>query len=152
VSLRPLDSYDEQHPARRPIPIDLAVRRHGGRYRGANALSSPLDPTPTQRTILSTDDLSRVAAALKDLSEQLVSGYAAKVRVRAGANQTSVAQKIGVDQRTLSAWETGTATPKSAELALRYHLLLAEMEQQPVEAGSMGYALGYTPVPAVQRL
>ena len=114
-------------------------------------MSCPHVPTQTQRPVLSTDDLARVAAALADLAEQLSAGWTARVRCWAAVSQTELASKIGVDQRTLSAWETGQAAPRSAELALRYHAILAAMENELVTAGKVVNATDDVPVPAVQR-
>ncbi len=41
-----------------------------------------------------------------------------RMRVAAGMTQAQLAQKLGVDQRTVSAWEKGVARPSFETLAL----------------------------------
>ena len=40
----------------------------------------------------------------------------AKERMRLGLTQTQLAEKIGVDRRQITSWETGERTPRSANL------------------------------------
>lgn len=41
-----------------------------------------------------------------------------RMRVAAGMTQAQLAQRLGVDQRTVSAWENGVARPSFETLAL----------------------------------
>lgn len=41
-----------------------------------------------------------------------------RMRVAAGMTQAQLAQRLGVDQRTVSAWEKGVARPSFETLAL----------------------------------
>lgn len=41
----------------------------------------------------------------------------ATARIKAGMSQTEAARRLGVDQSTVSYWETGKKTPRASKLA-----------------------------------
>jgi len=49
----------------------------------------------------------------------------ASIRARLGLSQTALAQQLGVDQSTVSRWETGELSPSGPAL-----ILLRQLEQQ----------------------
>jgi len=94
------------------------------------------------------DSLSAIPRALRDVVEMLDAGYTRKLRERCGITSASMAETLGCAEAEVADWERGIEQPRF-DLALRLQALMRELERQLIEDGRMGYAIGYTPVPAV---
>lgn len=111
------------------------------------------DPLATSEALLGireklAAEILATSEALLDVHAMLTAGYVRRLRERAGISQQALGEILGCTQAIVSEWETGTKKP-GAELGLRLHAVMRKFEEQLIADGQMGYAIGYTPVPAV---
>jgi len=89
----------------------------------------------TSRALLA-DELLATSRALLDVRAMLAAGYVRRLRELAGVSQQSLAQVLGCTQAIVSEWETGTKKP-GAELGLRLHAVMRELEQRLIAEGRL---------------